>query len=286
MNKGKYTGHCQACGAQQVVNPIMIGLAKHGYRVAGFGYFRGICQGTTHDALELSRAYLDATVVALAEYAERADGAAASYLSGAREPSLVQKRSDTGNGLYAKDGMVRGKWTAGEALMVVWGEANAVERIKGLALAIEMEQAEARHARAHAKGLLELATRVHGQPLKARSFEKAVKVAPVRVDVAAVIASGTCASTFKTKAARKEALEGVSRKFDKLAQTIRDFHLAEPYGARSKESTELYFAIPHQLNNWRPKHAAATLALYPQAASVIEEIQKCVAAREAIKAAP
>jgi len=276
----------QACGAQQVVTDSA-GMAKHGYMVAGFGYFAGVCQGSKREPLEISRAYLDATVVALGEYAERADKAAADYLSGASFPSKVAKRGSTGNREYAKGYYQGRRWVEGKAIMVEWAAANEAERAGGLEEAIYDEQTAASRARSHISSLISLAKRVHGQPLKARSFEKVAKVAPARLDVAAVIATGACPSAFKTKAARKDALESVSRQFDKLARSIRDLALGGVTPeARSEAATALYYSIPHQLNNWRPKHAAATLALYPQAAPILEEIQKCVAAREAIKAAP
>jgi hypothetical protein len=170
MKKGKFIGHCQACGAQQVVNPVMIGLAKHGYKVAGFGFFNGICQGTTHDALELSRAYLDATVVALGEYAERADTAAAELRSGAKAPATVTKLNQYGVTQWLPR---TSHYAAREIATVSWADASQIERAKGLELAIDSEQSQARQARAHAKGLLELAARVHGAQLKARKVEAA-----------------------------------------------------------------------------------------------------------------
>jgi len=284
MEKGSHIGHCQACGAQQVVIPGQV-MAKHGYKVAGFGYFAGVCRGAGQTPLEVSREFLDATVVGLTDWAARADQAAADFKSGARTPSQVQKRNDTGYGLTTK-GQYRGRhWVEGLPIMIGWDAANAIERSKGLAEAIERQEFQARQARDHIDFLINLAARVYSQPLKVRSFEKVVKPAPATVDVAAVIATGTCEFQFKTKAARKQALERVSHEFDKLTRSIRDMHLALPSEAR-KPSEELYFTIPHNPHEWRPKHAAACLAVFPKSASIVEEIEKLIAARNAIKAAP
>ena len=282
MKSGSHIGHCQACSAIQVVIPGQV-MAKHGYKVKGLGFFMGVCQGSGEAPLEVSRDFLDATIVALTDYAARADGEVAGLRAGSIVPAKVADIDQVGN---QRLGPRKGWGVPREGLPVMWADANAKQRASGIEDAIRAAEGEARNARAHIKGLHDLAARVHGQALTDRSIPKPAKVEPVKVDVAAVIETGACQATFKTKAARKLALEEVSYKFEKLTQAIRDLHLAVPFADRSDESTALYFAIPHQPNHWRAKHAAATLAVFPEAAPIIAEIEKLVAAREAIKAAP
>jgi len=291
MKSGKHIGHCQACGARQVVIPGQV-MAKHGYKVKGFGFFMGVCRGSGQAPLEVSRDFLDVTIVALTDYAARADQAGADLASGKRFPSDVQKMDERQNGVWTEGYYQKrpynpkgDKWIDKQPVMVEWADASAIERSKGIEEAAYDAAREARNARDHIKGLHDLAARVHGQPLTDRWAAKPAKVEPVKVDVAAVIETGACQATFKTKAARKEALEQVSRQFEKLAQAIRNLHLAIPHAERTKAGDEVYFGIPHQPNHWRAKHAAATLAVFPEAAPIIAEIEKVVAARDAIKAA-
>lgn len=53
--KSKHThqGTCQACGAVQAVDNVTRLIAKHGYKVAGFGFFNGTCQGSDHPPAEV-----------------------------------------------------------------------------------------------------------------------------------------------------------------------------------------------------------------------------------------
>jgi hypothetical protein len=162
--KGEFIGHCQACGAEQVVLADFGGLAKHGYQVAGFGFFNGICFGSHRPDLETSRELLDSTVKALGSCAKRCDAQAEVYRSGADHPLKVGRLTQHGNRVHH---YVDGKLVYPE---VEWSAATNGEQARGLENAIVSEVLHAKHARSHAKGLLELATWVHGKPLQPRSL--------------------------------------------------------------------------------------------------------------------
>src|SRR5271166_12856 len=61
ITKGQHRGHCQVCGRIQVVLPSG-NIAKHGYRVAGFHFFNGVCYGSEFEPLQLSREECDSIV--------------------------------------------------------------------------------------------------------------------------------------------------------------------------------------------------------------------------------
>lgn len=59
-NKATHQGHCQACNRIQMLPAGM--LAKHGYEVAGYGFFNGICMGAGHLPLEQDKSIVEATI--------------------------------------------------------------------------------------------------------------------------------------------------------------------------------------------------------------------------------
>lgn len=101
---------------------------------------------------------------------------------------------------------------------------------------------------------------------------------------AAFIASAAAAfeSGFASKAAQKAAQQALSRAYENLTSDIKALFLQGP---RTPEGHEVYWAIPHNLHQWRAKHAQAVLAVWPQAANLCDEIAACFALREAIAGA-
>lgn len=81
----KFKGHCQACLRVQAVNDKTGRLSNHGYRVAGYGYFAGICNGSKELPLEKETEVLDREVKAL-----KAESARLEKLV-AKGPSVVKK---------------------------------------------------------------------------------------------------------------------------------------------------------------------------------------------------
>lgn len=52
MKKATHRGHCQVCNRIQNIQGRNLFVAKHGYEVAGYGFFNGICPGSEHLPLE------------------------------------------------------------------------------------------------------------------------------------------------------------------------------------------------------------------------------------------
>ena len=80
-----FKGHCQACLRKQAVNDRTGRLAKHGYKVAGYGYFHGTCNGSGELPLEKETTILDREVKLLNQEANRLDKLVA------KGPSVVKK---------------------------------------------------------------------------------------------------------------------------------------------------------------------------------------------------
>lgn len=92
-------------------------------------------------------------------------------------------------------------------------------------------------------------------------------------------------SIYPTKQARKDALDKLSRRYDRLRDTLQGAYLALCEAERTEAKTEVYYG-PYQLSHWRPKHSAAALREFPQLAAVVAEIDALVKEREAVKNAP
>ena len=67
----KQKGHCQACLRVQAVNDKTGRMSHHGYRVAGFGYFSGTCNGSKELPLEKDTTILDQEIVNLRKEAKK-----------------------------------------------------------------------------------------------------------------------------------------------------------------------------------------------------------------------
>ena len=81
----KFKGHCQACLRIQAVNDRTGRLSNHGYKVAGYGYFHGTCNGSGELPLEKETTILDQEVKLLNKEAARLDKLVA------KGPAVVKK---------------------------------------------------------------------------------------------------------------------------------------------------------------------------------------------------
>jgi hypothetical protein len=156
-SKGQNRGHCQACGRIHVVLPSG-NLAKHGYAVAGFGYFKGVCQGTNHKPLERERYHADAIIRVLALAIPRFAQIAVELRNGQREPLKAQK-VEHGVRRYVRVGR------AYEPVMLEWAFASDQERRMQIEHDAGLAESDARHASSHAASMIRLADRVYGQDL-------------------------------------------------------------------------------------------------------------------------
>lgn len=152
-----HKGHCQICGLVHAVNPRRTTLAKHGYKVAGLGYFFGTCAGSNHQPLQISQALTKDMLVELTGWAELQDIAIAEYQHGTRVPGLC----DTGKHKYHN-----GKWVD---VMIPWAEANEYQRQRAVESIVGKLRNEAFAARTHIKLMTALAVRIHGTALLPRT---------------------------------------------------------------------------------------------------------------------
>lgn len=64
-----HSGHCQACNSLQKLPAGR--LSKHGYQVAGFGYFAGVCRGADYPAFEESKDLIEKLIADVTEERKR-----------------------------------------------------------------------------------------------------------------------------------------------------------------------------------------------------------------------
>lgn len=160
MEKSTHHGHCQACGRLQLLPGGV--LAKHGYKVAGFGFFMGTCRGSDRNPLEVDRTITDQIIVDLGAYADRQDARAARLTAG----DEVLDEVDSGKQQkveYMRNGRQSWRWVA---IMVAWADADEYQRRRAIERAVFGCNREAKQARSFAGDLQKLIARVHGQPLK------------------------------------------------------------------------------------------------------------------------
>ncbi len=175
MSRHTHRGHCQACGRQQAVSIGVGTLAKHGYAVAGFGYFHGTCGGSDRKPLEVERTYCDSVVASLRSYAAAMLLRAEELESG----RVFPEQAKSGKRIEAEvpttyPPFKRRTWTDE---VVPFLEAPEWHREAAVRGAVSHHQSEARFATTHADDLLKLAEGVHGQPLIA------LKPAPAEIKV-------------------------------------------------------------------------------------------------------
>lgn len=269
MSKATHRGNCQVCGHQHHVMGTT--LAKHGYTVE-FGFFRGTCDGSDRQPVQIERSHTDATIVWLREYAEREDSVVAQLKAGKMHPTRIKTGQELNRSTFKY-----------EPVYIEWSAGTVEQQRKAVELAIAMSESDARHARAHAKGLAQMANLFHGRPLVAIADLEA-KAAPAPQAVVDVKA-GKVIGAFGSKAARKNEMDKLNREYERLHRAIQEIYLALPHGQRTEAKTEVYYG-PMGLHQWRAKHSAQALKEFPQAADLVAQIEELVKAREAIKAAP
>lgn len=168
-----HTGHCQACGRIQAVDVSKKTIAKHGYRVAGFGFFAGTCRGSDYPALELSKVYCEEIQIQCYVAAKREDATIVRLQKGEEVPVRV-------NCMEMKYGQAQAVRIPNPLFKSIWDkprqdreviktapfyEADELSQKTGVAYAISGHQSEAKMLRDHAKELKALAIRIHGKDL-------------------------------------------------------------------------------------------------------------------------
>lgn len=282
-------GTCQVCGAVQAIDNASGITAKHGYLVAGYGFFNGVCPGAGYVPAEKS---IDRTNEIMAQLLKQADehdrearayaafkvtGDTVTFYTGSQrcthydvwDSNLeVPKRSR--HGFYKTRGGYRNvEITADTPVHIIVDTQR-----KAAAIA----EQNARHARSHVAMMRELIVPRLGQPLY-----PAAEV--IRTERKAAKAKAVEGVRFPTKAARKDALDKLNREYDKLRRELQNMYLALSHDERELSNrTELYYAS-HQLSHWRPKHAEGWVREFPQSAAIVERINALVTERAEIQAA-
>lgn len=274
-----HRGTCQACGHEQAVDNVTRKIAKHGYTV-DFGYFHGVCPGGRgHKPAELDVSFTHKVILDCTEGAKDEDRIATALRNGTTLPESFERWNKdlriTKRNSWGKEYQTNGAY---ERLPIA--QATEEELKRTVASLIHAHEMRARGLRDHAKTLTAFVLPRLGQPLYDTNAVKPV-VPDAVVDVKAAKVEGT----FKTKAARKNALDKLSRNFDLQKRALQDLCLDVPNHERTKAQDEVYWG-PSELHHWRPKHSAKVLEVFPQATKIVADIEMLVKAREAVKAAP
>jgi hypothetical protein len=295
MTKTTHTnrGTCQVCGRLQAIDNATGIVAKHGYKVAGYHFFMGVCPGARYlpaekDLTVTHRIMEQLTEQALQDDADAAALRAFEIQTNANDVDFIDwqvgaKRLThydvwdydlpvTKVGRYGVHYASKGGYVTHEITNDT--KAYVIEREQNKAALIE--ETNARHARTHVKMMNEHIVPRFGQPLAPTTAEAVIE----RKVAKAKAVEGV---RFPTKQSRKDALDKLNREYDKAHHMLQDMYLALPHDKRTEAKTEVYYG-PMQLNHWRPKHAVAALREFPEAASIVTTINNLVTMRDAIKA--
>ena len=170
MAKHEFQGHCQRCGRIQAVQVKNGVLAKHGYVVAGFGFFNGVCGGSGSAPLEQAKGYAIEIIAELGQYAAEQEKHGELLKVGKLFPRVAPKLERYGNEVRERRPGSSKSWP----VFVEWAEANEQERRKAVERAIWQAEGNSRQAISHARELSKLVSEVHGKPLIPVKPEKAV----------------------------------------------------------------------------------------------------------------
>jgi hypothetical protein len=273
-----HRGTCQACGARQAVELPKGIIAKHGYTVAGFGFFNGVCRGSGYLPAEHNTALTIRIMSELGIWAMEKDRLADLV----RGRVLMVYSYDTSvwveNGRMTRYG-VRGKYEPRTFPL-----SGATDEMIERAIRDEYEGQEqaARHARAHVDSLRDFVLTRLGKPLYDANQPKPAKPVDGKVDVK----NGNIEGAFRTKAAQKLALEKISREYERARRIVVDAVLAVEYSSRTEAQRDLYQVLPFDLHNYRAKHGEQILSMFPKFFETVAEMGRLFALRNEVKARP
>jgi hypothetical protein len=166
MAKHTHTGHCQACGRIQAVNAKHGKIAKHGYQVAGWGFFNGTCGGSDILPLEQDKEYSLYVIASLNNSIENAQARIVRLDAGTEtidECYLGQKEKRDAAGSIMRDRMGRRMYVD---QFVKWEEATEYQRKAEVARRRAAAVSNINNCTTHIKFLNELIAEIHGKPLK------------------------------------------------------------------------------------------------------------------------
>lgn len=91
---------------------------------------------------------------------------------------------------------------------------------------------------------------------------------------------------FTTQAAKKDAMSDLSRVYGDLRGSIQERVLEIPREQQTPDQTAIYWDLPQDLHNWRPKHADLVLRVFPGEAGKVDQINALFELRGKFNAAP
>lgn len=91
---------------------------------------------------------------------------------------------------------------------------------------------------------------------------------------------------FTSKAAQQEALRDLNSAFELLKRDITGLVLDIEHDARTADHDDVYWNLADYPHNWKAKHSALALRVFPQTAATVAQIEALVEFRAAVKAAP
>lgn len=236
-------------------------IAKHGYKVKGFGFFFGTCQGSDRLPMEQERSWTDSTCDALLTYANGCDADAGDLARGEVLPARIcvgQER--TGLGKYVDK-------------FIPFAEGTDLQKSDTVKNCIWAKEQEARQARSYRAEMIKLVAKVHGTAL---------------IDIVAVAAAAKVAKANKprTKVSIKEDLDKLQRQYEALRNQISEAYLAQHHAGKNVDDVAgiaLYYGA-HSLAHWNSKCSATARRLYPELAGVVTNIEMLTVRRAAVKA--
>lgn len=99
-------------------------------------------------------------------------------------------------------------------------------------------------------------------------------------------ANAAFAAGFPTKTAQQDAMSDLNRAYELLTDAIKAPFLNTELADRTAKQEQLYYALPFNLHQWRAKYGALAVAVYPETADVVAQIEALAARREEMKSAP
>lgn len=153
-------GHCQCCGRDQAVVPVL--MSKHGYQVKD-GWFQGVCQGDRYRPIEVERVQADRVV---------------SQVRSQVVELLEQVAKLEGGKLFPKMASSYQRDEKGHTIMVPYAKAEPWHQRDALKSAIWQASQRAKAGQQWADDMELLVNLHHGEPLKAVELEPA----PARIE--------------------------------------------------------------------------------------------------------
>ena len=91
---------------------------------------------------------------------------------------------------------------------------------------------------------------------------------------------------FTSKAAQQEALRDLNSAFELLKCDITGLVLDIDRDACTADHDDVYWNLADYPHNWKAKHSALALRVFPEVAPTVAQIEALVEFRAAVKAAP